>query len=132
LEIHTSTGPLKVPCLSPGIPHPVGVPNEPVSLTPGIAFFIGHAFVKWIQSKGLGSSSASPIRISVGRDPRISGPVMEQALVSGLATAGAEVHTFGIATTPCMFYSIVEGSGRKLGSSLTICTCALALICSIV
>lgn len=34
-------------------------------------------------------------------------------MVSGLAAAGAQVGTFGIATTPCMFYSIVEGSGER-------------------
>eukprot|EP00955_Chlamydomonas_euryale_P115133 366331-Chlamydomonas_euryale.AAC.19 len=28
-----------------------GVPKEPVSLTPGIAFFIGAAFVEWLESK---------------------------------------------------------------------------------
>lgn len=51
-------------------------------------------------------------QVSVGRDPRISGPSLEASLVSGLAAAGAQVGTFGIATTPCMFYSIVEGSGE--------------------
>ena len=95
------------------MPGPTGVPNEPVSLTPGIAFFIGHAFAEWLADKQ-GSSAAGEdiIRVSVGRDPRISGPTLEAALVAGLATAGAEVDTFGIATTPCMFYSIVEGSGE--------------------
>lgn len=34
---------------------------------------------------------------------------MESALVAGLVAGGAgEVHVFGLATTPCMFYSIVK------------------------
>eukprot|EP00955_Chlamydomonas_euryale_P115132 366331-Chlamydomonas_euryale.AAC.18 len=48
-----------------------------------------------------------PLNPFWSRDPRISGPMMEAALVSGIASTGAHVDTFGIATTPCMFYSIV-------------------------
>jgi len=91
-----------------------GVPKEPVSLTPGIAFFIGAAFVEWLESKRP-EGSQGPIVVSVGRDPRISGPMMEAALVSGIASTGAHVDTFGIATTPCMFYSIVA-TGRYQGA----------------
>jgi phosphomannomutase len=86
-----------------------GVPDQPVSLTPGIAFFIGHSFARWLQSRRTEASPLSgPVRVSLGGDPRISGPMLEAALVAGLAAAGAEVDTFGIATTPCMFYSIVS------------------------
>ena len=46
--------------------------------------------------------------VSVGSDPRISGPAMEAALVAGLVAGGSHVTTFGIATTPCMFHSIVS------------------------
>lgn len=85
-----------------------GVPNEPVTLTPGIAFFIGHAFAQWLRSRAPADKGAEFVpRVSLGRDPRISGPMLEAAIVAGLASAGAEVDTFGIATTPCMFYSII-------------------------
>lgn len=95
-----------------------GVPNEPVTLTPGIAFFVGHAFARWMldrvakassssSSGGVAAPSLSPLGVSVGRDPRISGDLLEAALVAGLVAGGASrVDTFGIATTPCMFYSI--------------------------
>jgi phosphomannomutase len=54
-----------------------GVANEPVTLTPGIAFFIGQAFALWVSAR----RRAPRPRISVGRDPRISGPLLESALV---------------------------------------------------
>ena len=96
--------------------------NAPISLTPGIAFFIGQAFTQWLQSRrppssSSSSSSSSPVRVSLGCDPRISGPMLEAALVVGLAAGGAEVDTFGIATTPCMFYSIVA-TGETLGGGM--------------
>lgn len=91
-----------------------GVPNEPISLTPGIAFFIGKAFSQWLASRR-DRSSDRPMRVSLGRDPRISGPMLEAALVAGLASGGAEVDLFGIATTPCMFYSI-QATGRYDGA----------------
>jgi phosphomannomutase len=101
---------LKTPSPSPRSPASFpGVPNEPVSLTPGIAHFIGYSFTKWLEARRPAGVSG-PVVVSVGRDPRISGPMMEAALVSGIAAAGGEVDTFGIATTPCMFYSIVESS----------------------
>jgi phosphomannomutase len=37
--------------------------------------------------------------------------MLEAALVAGLASGGAEVDLFGIATTPCMFYSI-QATGK--------------------
>eukprot|EP00200_Dunaliella_tertiolecta_P007129 CAMPEP_0202373016 /NCGR_PEP_ID=MMETSP1127-20130417/4110_1 /ASSEMBLY_ACC=CAM_ASM_000462 /TAXON_ID=3047 /ORGANISM="Dunaliella tertiolecta, Strain CCMP1320" /LENGTH=628 /DNA_ID=CAMNT_0048969755 /DNA_START=3126 /DNA_END=5012 /DNA_ORIENTATION=+ len=87
-----------------------GVPHEPVTLTPGAAFFIGHAFAKTLSKK----MNKAP-RVAVGRDCRMSGPMMEAALQAGLLAGGArQVDSFGLATTPCMFYSIVadgyEGS----------------------
>jgi len=80
-----------------------GIPGEPVTLYPGAAHFIGHAFAKWLAAKTPGQ----PVRVSVGRDPRLSGQLVESAFVSGLVSGGADVEVFGLATTPCMFYSIL-------------------------
>ncbi|PNG99358.1 hypothetical protein TSOC_014865, partial [Tetrabaena socialis] len=80
-----------------------GVPNEPITLSAGAAFFIGTGFARWLRSKG----DTAP-KISIGRDPRLSGPLMESAFAAGLLHGGAGVvHLFGLATTPAMFYSIV-------------------------
>lgn len=61
-----------------------GVANEPVTLTPGIAFFIGQAFARWVAARRRAAGGPQgPPGISVGRDPRISGPLLESALVRG-------------------------------------------------
>ena len=49
-------------------------------------------------------------RMQIGRDPRVSGPVLAASLAAGLTGKGVHVARFGIATTPAMFMStITEG-----------------------
>ncbi len=43
----------------------------------------------------------------VGRDPRISGPLLAAALAAGLTSKGVRVARFGLATTPAMFMSCI-------------------------
>src|SRR5262245_37162774 len=45
-------------------------------------------------------SNARPIRFAVGRDTRVSGPMLEAALCAGMAAAGAEVLLAGEIPTP--------------------------------
>lgn len=47
---------------------------------------------------------ASAKRVLVGRDARTSSPAIRDALVAGLASAGAEVTDLGFATTPMVYY----------------------------
>lgn len=55
------------------------------------------------QSKG-------SVGVQIGRDPRISGPLLAAALAAGLTSKGVRVARFGYATTPAMFMStIIEG-----------------------
>ena len=50
--------------------------------------------------------------MQIGRDPRISGPILAASLAAGLTSKGVHVARFGYATTPCMFMStITEGNG---------------------
>ena len=59
----------------------------------------------------------------VGRDPRITGPLLAAALVAGLTSKGVRVARFGLATTPAMFMSCITAgagcSGLGLGSGLS-------------
>lgn len=41
---------------------------------------------------------------AVGRDPRISGPALELAMVEGLTSEGVEVIALGMVPTPCVAY----------------------------
>ena len=51
-------------------------------------------------------------RIAVGTDTRISGPILANALISGLIAGGCEVQELGIVPTPVLAYLT-----RSLGSS---------------
>ncbi|MEO0986257.1 MAG: phosphomannomutase/phosphoglucomutase [Cyanobacteria bacterium J06639_14] len=82
-----------------------GVPDEPVNLTPEVVRRLGQAFVVWLASK-LGKP-ATTLRLSVGRDSRVSGPILMQAFMEGMATQGKQVYDFGMASTPAMFMSTV-------------------------
>lgn len=46
--------------------------------------------------------------VQIGRDPRISGPVLAAALAAGLTSKGVQVARFGYATTPAMFMSTIS------------------------
>ncbi len=65
-----------------------GVAN--VDLTPELVLALGRA-----AARVLGGD-----RFVVGRDTRISGPLLEAALCAGLASEGVHVRTLGVAPTP--------------------------------
>lgn len=54
----------------------------------------------------------SSLRVSVGRDPRLSSPLMASSLSAGVAAAGASVARFGACTTPAMFMSCILPGAR--------------------
>jgi len=70
-----------------------------VELTPEMAFRVGRVGAYVLAQK----SGRSP-QFLVARDTRISGPLLEAALVSGLASVGATVYIAGIISTPAAAY----------------------------
>ena len=57
---------------------------------------------------------ASYLPLQVGRDSRLSGPLLLASMVAGLASQGVSVAQFGLATTPAMFMScIIPGQTPK-------------------
>lgn len=82
-----------------------GVPSEPVNLTPEVAQRLGQAFATWLAAKL--AKLAPDLQLAVGRDSRISGPDLMQAVMQGIASQGAAVYDFGMASTPAMFMSTV-------------------------
>lgn len=64
-----------------------------------------HACAEWLAAKT--GRPISSLRVSVGRDPRLSSPLMAASLAAGLAAAGAGVARFGPCTTPAMFMSCI-------------------------
>ncbi len=82
-----------------------GVPNEAVNLTPEVALRLGQAFTIWLATKL--SKPTTELQLAVGRDSRVSGPVLMQSVMDGMASLGAQVYDFAMASTPAMFMSTV-------------------------
>lgn len=80
-----------------------GEKGQEVNLTPAAVYCIAEAFGEWVGSK-LGKGKAQ-LRISLGRDPRITGPSLMAAAAAGLMNAGCCVYDMGLATTPACFMS---------------------------
>lgn len=93
-----------------------GVEGENVNLTETTAFRIGSAFVKWLSAKS--GKKPSELKIGVGRDSRLSGPALLNALALGISGEGAEVVNCNMATTPAMFMSIVFNQTGYDGSAM--------------
>ena len=76
-----------------------GLANEE-PLTTELAFRLGRQLVATLlEHHGL-----AKVRLVVGRDTRLSGPMIEGALVSGALSAGADVFTAGVLPTPGIAY----------------------------
>ena len=74
-----------------------GVANS--ELTPELAFKLGRAG-GYVLTKG---AKGKP-KVLIGRDTRISGEMLEGALVAGLLSIGAEVMRLGVISTPGVAY----------------------------
>lgn len=82
-----------------------GIPQEAVNLTPAVAQILGQAFGTWLAQR-LDRPTAT-LTIAIGRDSRLSGPTLMQAVIEGLTSLGSQVFNFGMASTPAMFMSTI-------------------------
>ena len=76
-----------------------GVANA--ELTPELAFKLGR-FGGYVLLKQAGGDKHP--RVLVGRDTRISGQLLEHALIAGLLSVGIEVMQLGVIPTPGVSY----------------------------
>jgi len=83
------------------------------TLTPEITETIGRALGS--QARELGQ-----LRICIGRDGRLSGPSLAQALARGVQSAGVDVIDIGQVTTPMLYFAthhLQTGSGVMVTGS---------------
>lgn len=73
-----------------------GVANT--ELSANLALRLGAAAAFVLRSKHEGA------KILVGRDPRVSGDVLESALAAGVCALGVDIHLVGVAPTPAVAY----------------------------
>ncbi|XVF02862.1 hypothetical protein REPUB_Repub04eG0211200 [Reevesia pubescens] len=84
-----------------------GEKGRTVDLTPPAVEAIAESFGEWVI-KALEKERRGPVedvRVSLGKDPRISGASLSVAVFAGLARAGCLVFDMGLATTPACFMS---------------------------
>lgn len=91
-----------------------GVANQ--SLTPELAFRLGRTGGA-ILTKHAQNSDKRPVVI-VGRDTRISGEMLQQAIVAGFLSVGIDVLRLGVITTPAVAF-LVENLEADAGVQIT-------------
>ncbi len=74
-----------------------------VNLTEDAVKQIASGLVNWLRQDHEEAYQAGDLTIGVGRDSRLSGPLLALALMEALVTQGVKVIDFGLATTPAMF-----------------------------
>ena len=82
-----------------------GIEGQHVNLTEEVCRSIGRGFALWLRER-LGKDS---LRVSVGRDSRLSGEMLANWLCHAMSLQGIEVTDIGMASTPAMFMSTVAG-----------------------
>ncbi|MCJ7718864.1 phosphoglucosamine mutase, partial [Candidatus Bathyarchaeota archaeon] len=78
------------------------------SLTPVLTAEIGLAVTAFANVK----------KVLVARDTRVSGPMLEEGLVSGLLAGGADVTVLGVIPTPVLAY-LTKTLGADVGLMIT-------------
>ncbi|CAL5399995.1 unnamed protein product [Camellia sinensis] len=81
-----------------------GEKGRTVDLTPPVVEAIAESFGEWLMN-GLEREGEDDVKVSLGRDPRISGALLSVAVFAGLARAGCVAFDMGLATTPACFMS---------------------------
>jgi phosphomannomutase/phosphoglucomutase len=83
------------------------------ALTPHAVQQIGAAIGSEAVEAGIGA-------VCVGRDGRLSGPMLRDALVAGITSTGTDVIDVGMVPTPVLYFSTVQlrtGSGVEITGS---------------
>lgn len=83
------------------------------NMTPEFALSIGAAYVRYMAHNGLRRP-----RIVVCRDTRVSGQMIESALIAGMMSEGAVCETLGIFPTPGASYILRQG-GHDAGAVIS-------------
>jgi phosphomannomutase len=84
----------------------------PVTLDAEVAEALGRAF-------GSAARAAGEKTVAVGRDGRLSGPALAEALIKGLVATGIEVINVGAVTTPMLYFAAhtLSSSGIQVTGS---------------
>ena len=73
-------------------------------LTTEVVSLIGYGFSKWLKNK---NPNKANLKVAVGIDSRLSGPMLKEALKDALTKEGITVYDCGLSTTPAMFMTTI-------------------------
>ena len=82
-----------------------GIADEKVNLTPEVIKRIGKGFVTFLTEKL--EKNIKDLTISIGRDSRLSGEILMNAIMDAMIDMEVNVYDFNLASTPAMFMSTV-------------------------
>ena len=88
--------------------------GDSATLTPSVVRRLGSAFAIYLAN--VKQLPVQQVSIAVGRDSRVSGPMLLSAACDGIADAGAKAFDCGLCTTPSMYMAIVESDFHPTGS----------------
>ena len=77
--------------------------GETVNFTKEDAYALARGFAAWLRKL----LKKDDLTIAVGRDSRLSGPELLQAVTDGLLFDGVDVIETGLSTTPAMFMATI-------------------------
>lgn len=83
-----------------------GVPGQSFDLTDEAVGRMAAAFAFWLSERA--GKPASALTVSLGRDSRLSGPRLRDAVAGALTAVGMTVLDCGLASTPAMFMTTVD------------------------
>lgn len=78
-----------------------GIANK--DLTPELAFLLGRAGA-YVLAHRRGVANGGRLRVVIGRDTRVSGQMLEAAMVAGMTSVGVDVIQLGILPTPAVAF----------------------------
>lgn len=103
-----------------------GEKGREVDLTPPAVEAIAESFGEWLIAKLRDDDDykekqgVDVVKVSLGKDPRVTGAKLSVAVFSGLARAGCLAFDMGLATTPACFMSTVFPHFSYHGSIMVI------------
>ncbi|MCM1438242.1 MAG: phosphoglucosamine mutase [Roseburia sp.] len=74
-----------------------------VNLTAAHAYAVGEYLGALVRRE---SKNGKPRKVVIGKDTRISGDMLESALVAGLTSSGADACLLGVTATPAVAYTV--------------------------
>lgn len=88
------------------------------TLGPDDARAIGRGFATLLQREG-GLQQDGRLKVAVGYDGRVSSTMLEEALVEGLNSSGADVVRIGMGPTPMLYYAEASAEDVHGGIQIT-------------